>query len=106
MCTSPTRRTTSSGQPAPGFAGDNGAATSAQLSSPTGLTVDSINNLYIADTANNRIRIVGPSGPVASVSPLSLPFPSISLSGSSGNSVTITNQGSAPLQISSVAITG
>lgn len=41
-----------------GFAGDGGAATSAQLDSPLGVAVDSNNNIYIADTHNNRIREV------------------------------------------------
>ena len=39
-----------------GFAGDGGAATSAQLSSPDGITFDSSGNLYIADSANQRVR--------------------------------------------------
>ena len=41
-----------------GFSGDNGPATSAQLSDPTGVAVDSAGNLYIADMVNNRIRKV------------------------------------------------
>ena len=40
------------------FAGDGGAATSAQLYGPRGVALDSSNNLYIADTGNNRIRLV------------------------------------------------
>ena len=40
--------------------GDNCAATSAVLNSPQGLTLDGNGNLYIADTANHRIRIVDP----------------------------------------------
>jgi hypothetical protein len=39
-----------------GFSGDNGPATSAQLSSPTGVAVDSTGNVYISD--GNRIREV------------------------------------------------
>ncbi len=41
-----------------GFSGDNGPATSAQLSAPTGMAVDSSGNVYIADTGNNRVREV------------------------------------------------
>jgi len=49
-----------------GFSGDNGPATSAQLSSPAGVAVDSAGNVYIADTGNNRIRKVA-NGVIATV---------------------------------------
>jgi len=42
----------------PGFAGDGGPATSAQLAYPAGLAFDSGGSLYIADSSNNRVRKV------------------------------------------------
>lgn len=42
----------------PGFSGDGGPAQQAQLLDPQGLAVDQDGNLYIADSANNRIRKV------------------------------------------------
>jgi hypothetical protein len=50
--------TTVAGNGTPGFSGDNGPATSAQLNGPAGVAVDSAGNLYIADGGNNRIRKV------------------------------------------------
>lgn len=41
-----------------GFSGDGQAATSAQLNAPQGVAIDASGNLYIADTANYRVRVV------------------------------------------------
>jgi len=41
-----------------GYNGDNMAATSAELTSPAGVAVDSADNIYIADLGNNRVRKV------------------------------------------------
>ncbi len=51
----------------PYFGGDGGAATSAQLHSPSGIAVDSAGNWYIADTSNNRIRMVTPAGVISTI---------------------------------------
>lgn len=40
------------------FSGDGGPATAAKLNQPYGITLDSAGNLYVADTQNNRVRVV------------------------------------------------
>ena len=42
----------------PGFAGDSGPAAEAKLNKPGGIALDADGNLYIADTHNQRVRIV------------------------------------------------
>ena len=59
--------TTVAGNDYYGNAGDGGAATSAQLNVPCGLTLDASGNLYIADAGNNRIRLVTNNGPSLAV---------------------------------------
>jgi len=39
-----------------GFSGDGGAAISAEINGPRGIAVDSVGNLYFADSGNARIR--------------------------------------------------
>ncbi|MDX8390445.1 MAG: hypothetical protein R8M38_08135, partial [Mariprofundaceae bacterium] len=39
-----------------GFAGDTASATAAQLNNPKDIKIDSLGDLYVADTGNNRIR--------------------------------------------------
>lgn len=58
---------TIAGTGAKGYWGDNGPATSAQLASPRGLAFDSLENLYIADADNHRIRKVTPQGIITTV---------------------------------------
>ena len=50
-----------------GFAGDGGPATSARLTEPHGLAVDSSGNIYIADSGNFRIRKVARDGTITTV---------------------------------------
>jgi DNA-binding beta-propeller fold protein YncE len=50
-----------------GSSGDGGLATQAQLNAPFGLAVDSMNNLFIADTFDYRVRKVTPQGIISTV---------------------------------------
>lgn len=55
-----------------GFSGDGGQANVAQLARPHGLAFDAAGNLYIADSDNNRVRRVSPTGEISTVAGSSL----------------------------------
>src|ERR1700722_11077530 len=50
-----------------GFSGDGGPATPARLSSPLGIALDQAGDLFIADTFNNAIREVTPTGTISTL---------------------------------------
>lgn len=50
--------TTVAGNGQQGFSGDNGPAIAAGLATPSALALDTLGNLFVADTGNNRIRRV------------------------------------------------
>lgn len=50
-----------------GYQGDGGAATSAQLTHPQCLAVDAFDNVYVADTGNNRVRRIDADGIINTV---------------------------------------
>jgi uncharacterized protein (TIGR03437 family) len=49
------------------YTGDNGPASNALLNDPVAVLLDPAGNLYIADTGNNAIRMVNPSGIITTV---------------------------------------
>ncbi len=59
--------TTVAGTGVPGYNGDGGVATSAQLNSPYGVAVDAWGNLFIADSENQRVRKVTASRVITTV---------------------------------------
>ncbi|MCX6043672.1 MAG: tandem-95 repeat protein [Chloroflexi bacterium] len=59
--------TTTVGTGTAGYSGDGGAAISAELSNPSGVALDSLDNLYIADTGNHVIRMMDGSGNITTM---------------------------------------
>ena len=50
-----------------GFSGDNGRATSAQLNNPISVFVTSSNEVYIADSSNQRVRKIDTNGIITTI---------------------------------------
>jgi sugar lactone lactonase YvrE len=65
--------TTVAGDGTSGFGGDDGPAILAQLSNPSGIAVDQNGNLFIADSANDRIRKVSSNGIITIVAGNGIP---------------------------------
>jgi sugar lactone lactonase YvrE len=62
--------TTFAGNGSDGYSGDNGPATNASLDSAGGIAEDAYGNVYIADSWNNRIRMVDKFGTITTVAGL------------------------------------
>ena len=67
MVTSTGIITTIAGMETYGSSGDGGAATSAQLNNPLGVSVDKSGNVYIADHYNHKIRMVNSAGIITTI---------------------------------------
>ena len=59
--------TTFAGNGKQGFSGDGGPAQLASLNRPADVAFDAAGNLYIADTDNQRIRVIGPDGIIRTI---------------------------------------
>lgn len=57
----------------PGYEGDGGPATRAQLNLPSAVALDNSGNLYIADTANHSIRKVSKDGNIQTIAGIRTP---------------------------------
>jgi hypothetical protein len=59
--------TTIAGTGTAGFAGDGALATEAKLNAPYAVALDAAGNLYIADSANNRVRRIDTTGTITTI---------------------------------------
>jgi hypothetical protein len=97
--------TTVAGDGTPGYSGDGGPATSAELSFPAGVAVDAHGNVFIADYGNNAVREV--TSPAAiSVGQSSFDFGSWDIGQSTTTTVTVTNTGGENLNVGQATLGG
>ncbi len=59
--------TTIAGTGSPGFSGDGGPATSAELQLPAGVAVDGLGRVFVADSGNARIRVIAIDGTMSTL---------------------------------------
>jgi uncharacterized protein YjdB len=65
--------TTIAGTGVGGFSGDGGSATAAKLLGPCAVLPDVHGNVYICDADNHRIRLINPSGVIATIAGIGSP---------------------------------
>jgi hypothetical protein len=88
--------TTVAGNGTQGFSGDNGPATSAHLDTPEGIAVDYAGNIYIADTASSRIRLVFAIQSPTTATLVGLSLTLATVTGGTSTTGTVSLSGAAP----------
>lgn len=94
-----------------GYGGDGGGAIAAQLDTPYGIAVDSSGNVFVADTANHRVRELSPVasqtiafGPLPNLPAGAAPF-ALSATASSGLPVSFSSQSTLTCTVSGSTVT-
>ncbi len=89
-----------------GYSGDGGPANKAKLNFPSKAAVDADGiNIYFSDTANHRVRRVGPDG-ILALMVTSLAFDTTGVGGSSGQTLEVSNIGTGPLTLTEFTFSG
>jgi uncharacterized protein (TIGR03437 family) len=82
-----------------GYSGDGGLATQAQLNSPSAIALRSNGNLYVADTANNAVRMLQYAGNGLSIGAVTNAASSVSGPVAPGEVVVLYGSGLGPAQL-------
>jgi uncharacterized protein (TIGR03437 family) len=82
-----------------GYSGDGGAATAAQLNGPTALAVDAAGNVYVADTANNAVRVLQPQAGTISIGAVTNAASNLTGPIAPGELITIYGSGLGPASL-------
>jgi len=82
-----------------GYSGDGGAATNAELNGPNSLSVDSTGNIFVADTQNNAIRLLQPTGFSPSISAVTNAATNLPGAIAPGEIVVLYGSGLGPAQL-------
>jgi uncharacterized protein (TIGR03437 family) len=100
--------TTVAGNGTSGASGDYGAATSAAFFQPSAVAVDSAGSVYVADSGNNRVRVLIPTGSLTPPVVTSVTNAASNLAGSIalGEIVVLSGVGLGPAQITSASVGG
>jgi DNA-binding beta-propeller fold protein YncE len=89
--------TTLAGTGSPGYGGDGGPATAAQLNHPCGVAVDDAGTLYIIDDYNDRVRQVTPDGVITTMAGTGRSGYSVVVLLDQGKLVRLANETSQPV---------
>ena len=91
--------TTVAGTGAPGYTGDGGPATGAQLNGPAALAVDTSGNLYVGEEGNNVVRLLQPVSSNISIARITNAASSLTGPIAPGEIVVVSGSGLGPAQL-------
>ena len=87
--------TTCAGTGVPGYSGNGGPATAAELNNPQGIAVDQYSNVYVTEAANHVVRKIAASGSITTVAGNG----TFGYSGNGGNAIAAQLDGPAGITV-------
>jgi len=84
---------TIAGNGTPGYSGDGGAPTSAELNNPAGVVLDASGNIYIADAGNSAVRVINTGTVAVTIAGITIQPATIQTVAGNGTGCTDTSSG-------------